>query len=111
MRVVDDRLAVSAAVAAAAQLGVELLEYLDGDVAYRRAAEGWAYVALDHAPVALARRVLDLVDGELFVDRRAQVRPSAVVGLGIDLREQPGADLLGLALSRRRSSEVEALAG
>jgi hypothetical protein len=94
---VDRRLTVSAAVTAASELGVELLEHLRGDLPYRHVAERGFDRAADVATVAIERRLLGLVRTQPRLQGLPERDTGTDVALLVDLAHETTADPLRFA--------------
>jgi hypothetical protein len=96
---------------APAQLGVEVLQHLGGDLAHRHVAERGLDVLADVGLVALPGVVLDLVYPQPGVQRGTEGRSGPGLLLGVDLGPQAGQDPLGLGLVGGGLGQVHPLPG
>jgi hypothetical protein len=103
--VVDSRLVRPTTGAAAAPVGVDLLQDLRGDLRDRHVAEGRLDRASDVAAVAVERRRLRLVRPQPGLHRHAECGLGLRAPLFVDLGEEPGEDLLRLDLIARPLDE------
>lgn len=106
--VLDERLTV-APCAASAQLRVELLEDARGDLADRLVTERGTDMIPQVALVARARALLDVVDPQPVLERRAACRPRPGMALFVDLSAEPVQDPLCLTLVGGRLTQVQPL--
>jgi hypothetical protein len=109
--VVDGRLSVAAALAAPAQVRIEVLEDLDADPLDGLGSERRPDGALDVAAIAGQGGLRDLVAGEPVVDRRTQGGLGLGATLGVHVSQQAAEDALGFAPVHRRAGEVQTATG
>jgi len=96
---------------AAAQLAVEALDPLRGELAQRQRAEGRADKPVDEPGAVVAGGGAEFGAGQPFVEQRAEAGAGATCLPGVDLAEELGAQLLGLLLGVADATQPQPLTG
>lgn len=96
---VDESALTATVHATASELGVERVEDIAADTADLQLTEQRHDVVPDEAVVPVARRGLDVDDLEVTIDQLSDRHRGPRLAPGIDLGQQPGADLLCLSES------------